>query len=177
MHDRDATSPVIAAPAENTNIVVSRGTTQRRLPRGPKRQQTGRLDRLGRKRQLPREHLSPRRISHGRRPRLVALSRALGRPARSVAAERGHSPNALTVPAADAQLGHQAIDPGKRRRIDELSGRPSLDTWRLLITSTLHSLTLQSTLVRVPPEHGLMIDASDRMASKGSVGACQNRRV
>ena len=27
------------------------------------------------------------------------------------------------------------------------------------------------------PEHGLMIDVSDRMASKGSVVACQNRRV
>ncbi len=90
VHDRDVTSPVIVAPAANTNIVVSRRTPHRRLPRGPKRQQKRLLDRLRRKRRLPHEYASPRRISHGRRPRLVASSRALARLARSVAVDRGH---------------------------------------------------------------------------------------
>jgi hypothetical protein len=90
VHDPGATSLVIAAPAANINTAVSRRTTRERLPQGRKPQHKRLPDRPRRPRRLPRQHESTKRTSLGRRPPLVALSRARERHARSVAAECGH---------------------------------------------------------------------------------------
>jgi hypothetical protein len=47
----------------------------------------------------------------------------------------------------------------------------------VLITSTLHLPALQFGLSQSNPGHGLVIGPSDRMAWKGRVGACRNRRI
>ena len=89
MHARGATRPVIAARVANTNIAASRRTTHKRRPHGQKPQQKRLLGRPRRPRRLPHDHQRSGRTSLGRRPLLVASSRARGRHARSVAAERG----------------------------------------------------------------------------------------
>ena len=86
----DATSPVVADGAANTNIAVFRRTTQKRPPHGPKPQRKS--HRLHRPR-LPARcrdaRLPIKRISPGRQPRLVASCRARARHAKWAAAERG----------------------------------------------------------------------------------------
>ena len=88
MHDRGATSPVIAARAANTNTAVSRRTTQRRVPHGPKPQRKSLLGRPRPPPRRPHERQNHKRTSLGRRPLLVASSRARGRHERSVAVEQ-----------------------------------------------------------------------------------------
>ena len=88
MHDLGVTSPVTAAPVENTNIAVSRRTTKRQRLHAPKSQRKllcsqPRLP----LRRCPHEGKSRKRTSPGRRLPLVALSPGRGRHERSAAAE------------------------------------------------------------------------------------------
>jgi hypothetical protein len=81
-------SPAIAARAVNTNIAVSRRTTQRRLPHGPKRQPKRLLERPKHPPRSRHGRQNRKRISLGRRPRLAASRFARGRHVRWVAASR-----------------------------------------------------------------------------------------
>jgi len=76
---------------------------RRRLPPGPKPQQTRLLDRPRRPRRLRHGHQSPRRTNLGKRPPLVASSRVRGRHARS-------SPD-TTPPGTGQPARHRAPKP------------------------------------------------------------------
>jgi hypothetical protein len=97
-----ATSPAIAARDENTNIVVSKRTRRKRLPRAPRRRQKPRLHPQRLLRRRPHDRRSIKHISHGKPRRLVVSSRARDLHARSVAADRSAHQKVFTVSSAIA---------------------------------------------------------------------------
>ena len=95
----------------------------RRAPHGPTPPQKRLLNRPNRPPLRPRAHEGPKRSSRGRRPLLVASSRARGRLARSVAAERDDV--AVRCYHEGMALDERALFTDKLRRHQRPHTRPS----------------------------------------------------